>query len=463
MKSGTHDALANVIDLLLDAVCVVDAEGRFIYVSAACERVFGYKPEELIGRAMIELVVPEDRERTLQAAREIMSGQPKLNFENRYRRKDGQIAHILWSARWSEGDRVRIAVARDITARKRAELLQAALYAISEAAHAAQDLFALFRQIRQIIGELLPIRSFFVALSEQDGERLDFTYSLDENERASAVPETVATLCAQIVRSGQSRLLTAGRLAGELGSGADRPSWLGVPLDAQQGTVGALVLESHVAGPGYSEKDMELLQFVSAQVATAIERKRLYARLAYAAQHDELTGLASRTLLFDRLNTALARARRSGERLALFYLDLDEFKRINDSLGHATGDLLLQETARRLKLAVRDTDTAARVGGDEFVVLLENLRLPEHARRMAEKIHDLLSRPVSLNGGGQTLEIVPSIGVALYPDDGETAAGLLKHADDAMYTVKVQRARRMASRRTAVAAAEGTSERSENG
>jgi diguanylate cyclase (GGDEF)-like protein/PAS domain S-box-containing protein len=109
------------IDLLLDAICVVDAEGRFVFVSAASERIFGYRPEEMIGKQMIEMVVPEDRARTLSAASQIMSGHEQLNFENRYLRKDGKVVHILWSARWSEDDRLRIAVARDVTKLKQSE------------------------------------------------------------------------------------------------------------------------------------------------------------------------------------------------------------------------------------------------------------------------------------------------------------------------------------------------------
>ena len=106
---------------MLDAICVVDAEGRFVFVSAAAERIFGYTPDEMIGKAMIEMVVPEDRARTLAAASEIMSGHQQFNFENRYLRKDGQVVHVMWSARWSEKDQVRIAVAHDITQRKQVE------------------------------------------------------------------------------------------------------------------------------------------------------------------------------------------------------------------------------------------------------------------------------------------------------------------------------------------------------
>ena len=140
MEKNGCPPLATVIELLLDAICVVDTEGRYISVSAAFERIFGYTPEEVVGRPMIELVHPEDRERTLQTAQEIMAGHAQPNFQNRYIRKDGRVVHIMWSARWSEADQVRIAVAHEITELKRAEAMQTALLAISESAHTAKDL-----------------------------------------------------------------------------------------------------------------------------------------------------------------------------------------------------------------------------------------------------------------------------------------------------------------------------------
>ncbi|WP_248745122.1 GGDEF domain-containing protein [Pseudomonas sp. MWU12-2037] len=419
MESKTVTPLASFIDLLMDAVCAVDIEGRFVFVSAACERIFGYTQGELIGMPMINLVLPADRERTLMAASEIMGGQPKPYFENRYVRKDGQVVHIMWSARWSEVDQLRIAVARDITERKLAESRQAALYAISEAAHATEDLLALFQRVHQIIGEWLPAENFCVALYDQQRDQLSFPYHIDDRRQ----PHTVDRNCAEIVRSGQPLLLNI--------EGA--PSCLGVPLNSQNGTIGALLVKSS-GGERYTEHDLELLQFVSAQVAAAIERKQLHARLEYMARYDQLTHLPNRAFLHERLKSALVRARSEGALLALLYVDLDKFKQVNDSFGHAVGDLLLQEVARRLQRCVRDTDTVARIGGDEFVILLEHLQLPEHANRVADKVRSLLREPVLWEDCG--LIIVASIGIALYPENGEEAQQLFKHADEAMYGAK---------------------------
>ncbi|BAK76368.1 diguanylate cyclase with PAS and GAF sensors [Pseudogulbenkiania sp. NH8B] len=440
MDTKNGAPLASFIDLLLDAICIVDIEGRFVFVSAACERIFGYTQAELIGKPMIELVLPEDRARTQEAARQIMAGDAKPHFENRYVRKDGQVVHIMWSARWSEADQVRVAVARDITERKRAESLQTALYAISEAAHGAEDLLALFQHIRQVVGNLLPAQKFSVALYDAGQERLSFPYHVDAGNH-SPVPRNPATtlLCEEVIRTGQPLLLTpetADALPPPLRAAVstDAACWLAVPLNSFKGIIGALVLKSYADGVRYTEKDKELLQFVSAQIATAIERKQLHARLQQMAQYDELTSLPNRRLLYGRLKAALARARREQGRLSLLYLDLDKFKQVNDSFGHATGDLLLQEVARRLRQCVRESDTVARIGGDEFVVLLESIALPEHAWLVAEKIRSALDHPLNLDG--RHLRILPSIGVALFPEHGDEEQQLLKHADDAMYRAK---------------------------
>jgi PAS domain S-box-containing protein len=120
MKSTIGAAQADVLALLLDAICVVDTRGCFVSVTGACERIFGYTPEEMIGKQMLELVFHEDREKTLAAVDHIMAGQLQRHFENRYVRKDGSLVHIMWSARWSEAGQVRVAVARDVTERDHA-------------------------------------------------------------------------------------------------------------------------------------------------------------------------------------------------------------------------------------------------------------------------------------------------------------------------------------------------------
>jgi diguanylate cyclase (GGDEF)-like protein len=166
----------------------------------------------------------------------------------------------------------------------------------------------------------------------------------------------------------------------------------------------------------------------------AIERKQSEERLAYLAQYDHLTGLANRALFRDRLNQALARAERNNQSMALMFLDLDHFKSINDTLGHDAGDQLLKEVAKRLKSCVRKTDTVARIGGDEFTVILEGIASNQDPIIVAQKIIDKLSTPFI--AAGQEVFSGISVGITVYPDDGETARELLKYADRAMYRAK---------------------------
>lgn len=428
------------MDLLLDAVCVVDTEGRFTFISAAGERIFGYLPEEMVGRPMIDFVFHEDRARTLQVVDEILDGHLLPYFENRYVRKDGQVVHIMWSARWSETDQVRVAVARDITERKRAESLQAALYAISDAAHAAEDLVALLQSIHRILGELLPAANFFVALYDKDKDELTFPYHVDECGEAPE-PQKLdpTTRIAEVIRSGQVLLVPANCGQGLVGrnpsdTGRDSSNWLGVPLCAKRGVIGVLVVQSDCAETPYTNKDIELLQFAAGQITPVIERKQMEAWLQYIAQHDPLTGLPNRELFHDRLQTALRLAERNQTRLAVLYLDLDKFKEVNDTLGHHVGDLLLQEAARRLRQCVRSSDTIGRVGGDEFLVLLNGISLREQVLSIAEEIRISLDRPFLL--AAHPVHISLSIGVALYPEHGDDHMQLIRHADEAMYDAK---------------------------
>ncbi len=164
------------------------------------------------------------------------------------------------------------------------------------------------------------------------------------------------------------------------------------------------------------------------------ERKAYSARLQYLAHHDNLTGLANRTLLLDRLRQAIARAERSGQSLSLMFVDLDRFKILNDSLGHAAGDALLKEVASRLQGCIRRGDTAARLGGDEFVILLEQLHGERDASATARKLLKTLERPINIEG--QEFFVTGSIGVSLYPADGQNPDALLRSANAAMHRSK---------------------------
>lgn len=173
----------------------------------------------------------------------------------------------------------------------------------------------------------------------------------------------------------------------------------------------------------------------------AMERQKVFNELEKArslehrlAYYDPLTALPNRRLFYDRLHQAITQAKRDRQSLAMLFMDLDGFKRINDSMGHSTGDLLLQEAARRLKSCIREGDTLARLGGDEFIVIVNAVSKLYDAVKVAKKIIKTMAKPFVLNG--YEFVVTTSIGISLYPSDGQDSEALLKNADIAMYRAK---------------------------
>lgn len=164
------------------------------------------------------------------------------------------------------------------------------------------------------------------------------------------------------------------------------------------------------------------------------ERKLAEERVYYLAHYDALTNLPNRMLLRNRMEQGMARARRQKSHMALLFLDLDHFKMVNDSLGHDLGDQLLQEVARRLLGCVRVHDTVSRQGGDEFIILVEDIAEPRTAAQIAEKLSEAISQPFQING--HDLHVTPSVGITVFPGDGEDIDTLIRNADAAMYHAK---------------------------
>jgi two-component system cell cycle response regulator len=177
-------------------------------------------------------------------------------------------------------------------------------------------------------------------------------------------------------------------------------------------------------------------ELLARAIRYSIERKRAEERLTYLAQYDQLTGLVNRTLFRDRLVQAMARSKRLQQPLGLMLLDLDRFKQVNDTMGHDVGDHLLKAVADRLKDCVREVDTVARMGGDEFTIILEGLSREEDITIIARRITESLAEPFLIEKHRASIGV--SIGITMYPSDDHGIDELLRHADAAMYKAKQQ-------------------------
>jgi diguanylate cyclase (GGDEF)-like protein len=211
-------------------------------------------------------------------------------------------------------------------------------------------------------------------------------------------------------------------------------SYMGVPFfDSSQKIIGHLmVMDDKIMGD--KERTLSVLKIFASRAGAELERKRAEDTIKKMAYHDALTGLPNRVLLHDRLQLAVAQVARNKRMLAVMYLDFDRFKIINDTLGHAVGDLLLQEVAHRLKICLREGDTVARLGGDEFTILQPEIKSKDDVSKLAQKLLEVVRQPILINE--HELNITLSIGIAIYPVDGEDIKTLLKNADDALYAAK---------------------------
>lgn len=211
-------------------------------------------------------------------------------------------------------------------------------------------------------------------------------------------------------------------------------SYAGVPFhDSTSKTIGhlAVIDEKPMI---FEQRTLSVLKIFAARLGAELERERTEDTIKQMAYYDALTGLPNRVLLHDRLQLAMIQAVRGKKMLAVLYVDFDRFKIINDTLGHAIGDLLLQEVSQRLKACLREGDTVARLGGDEFIILQPDIKIREDSGMLAQKLLEKTRQPMVLEG--HKLNITLSIGIAIFPADGEEINLLLKNADTALYLAK---------------------------
>lgn len=382
--------------------------------------------------------------------------------------------------RTCELERLNAELQVEIEERQRAEKLQSALFRIAELSTSAPSLDDFYREVHAIVGELLYARNFYIAMISEDGERLEFPYSIDERD-GRRTPRSLGFGLTEYVLTRRRPLLVErediDRMTrdGELISrGALAYCWLGVPLWREDQAVGVIAVQSYSPDVRFTRRDQELLTFVAHHIGISLERKRAQDRLMQAhaeleqrvesrtrelaranrelvaqigerlraeqrlthqARHDALTGLPNRTHLIDCLSEAIEGTQARPHRLfAVLYLDLDRFKLINDSAGHSAGDELLMEAARRIASCVRAGDVVARLGGDEFAVLVHELDNVHFVEDLAGRILDVLGQPWWVAGR----EVFPSasIGIALWHPRYRSGSELLRDADAAMYRAK---------------------------
>lgn len=398
----------SLLESAADGIVIIGTDGRILTVNREGERIFGYPRQELIGQPL-DCLIPE---RFRHQHESYMSGyiaQASTRPMGRGvavmgRRHDGSEVplEISLSPAFIGEERRVIAVVRDVSERVRAEADRHRLVTILDA---TPDVIAIFKEDGSLV-HLNPAGRRLLGIGMLDslkGRTLDelMTPSARQLLHEAALPTT----------------LRQGMWNGEL------------TLRSQDGKE-VPVSQLLIAHDGPQDAPL----YFSTIARDISERKTHEAELLHRATHDSLTGLANRVLFEDRLRQAILNAQRNGHMVAVMFIDLDNFKLVNDTMGHAVGDELLCEIARRLDAQLRKGDTKARLGGDEFAVILENLHRVDEAASIVRELAEVLQRPIRLKG--RDYVVTTSMGISLYPINGINAETLLMQADSAMYEAK---------------------------
>lgn len=367
---------------------------------------------------------------------------------------------------------------KEVTEREKAELQTSVLYAISELTNTAEDMNSFYQNLHKQVAKLLNADNFYVALLTDNDQQVYFPYYVDESGYVARQRRLKKGLTEYVLRTGRSAfidkemrdtLIAKGELVMKDSRGKPAHQWIGSPLHMEGEVFGMLAVQAYSEQHSYTEDAVEILNFVSQHVAVAIERRRSAERLARAnvflekriaerteelveeierrkkieaqlfhdAHHDNLTGLPNRTMFVDRVTEALnAQKRRKKEFFAVLFIDLDKFKNINDTLGHSAGDKFLYEVSQRLTSTIREYDLLARIGGDEFVILLDRIVHLDDAKDVASRIVEEMQKPFRLKN--QEVFSGASVGIATWRDETDTVERLLRDADAAMYQAKSQ-------------------------
>ena len=402
------DRYKRLVETSNDLIWSVDASGRFTFVNdAAARRIYGYSADEMIGKPLVDVMSPAQAARDLALFESIKAGERVFNYRTVHTRKDGGLVHLSFNAV------VDLSPAGEVlgTTGTATDVTDLVRYA-AELERSEERYRLLFENATEPIGVAQDGRIVFFnkAVIEATGyaseeiRAMSFVDLIHPEDRAMVVDRHIRRLRGEVFDA--SYVLRTVRKDGEVRH--MNLSGVSIVWDGRPAT----------------------LNFFSDITA----RVNAEAELEFQAYHDPLTGLPNRALFADRLNLALARARRHQEPIAVLYADLDHLKRVNDTLGHTIGDLLLQQTAARFRSLVREEDTVARFGGDEFVVLLGRVKDGTVAARVAEKLVARMNEPMEV--GGHLLRVTTSVGVASWPSDGDDAETLLKNADNALYQSK---------------------------
>jgi diguanylate cyclase (GGDEF)-like protein/PAS domain S-box-containing protein len=444
--------LRSVIDTIPDFIFYKDRAGRFLGCNKAFQKLVGHGEDELIGRTAADFVPDQKAVFFSEQDQKTMSGGIPLVYEDWMPTAEGHSVYLemvktpLFGAK---GELLGlIGVGRDITERQRNLNQERTRNRIFELLAKGGDLEEVLRHIVHSVESMREGLLCSILLVDDSGKHLllGAAPSLPEayNRVVDGLPIGDGIGCCGTAAFRGERVIAENIYvhpfwapfaeALELARQGGLVSCWSEPIRAGNGKIlGTFAIYQRQSSVP-DEHDIHLIQQAANLASIAIEHKRTEDTIWHQANYDSVTHLPNRRLFHDRLEQEMQKTQRKKQMLALLFIDLDRFKEVNDTLGHDVGDRLLVEAAQRISACVRDSDTVARIGGDEFTVILSELEDAHRVEHIAEHIVETLATPFQL--GEESIYISASLGITLYPGDAEGVEGLIKNADQAMYVAK---------------------------
>lgn len=436
-----------------DMIWSLDNQGKFTYFNKSAEEISGYKLEDWSGKSFEPLVLPADLPRIKEIFLETLTGKSQ-SYEVNVLRENGSVFVLsVNSAPIFESGQVvgSVSFGRDITEQKHLEEelsleieVNTAIADLSRTLLLTSSIDNISSLVLEYAKGLTNSRFGFVGyIDPQTGYLICPTLTRDIWDACQVIDKEIVfkKFCGLWgwVLNNRNPLITNSleddpRSTGIPAGHIPINRFMSVPAMVGETLAGQVSLANSVRN--YTNKDVVVVERLAALYAIAVQRKRAEETIAQLAYHDPLTGLPNRALFNDRLSLAIGYADRNQQKLAIMMMDLDNFKDVNDTLGHNTGDRLLKAVSERMVGFLRKTDTVARVGGDEFVLIFPETTKLEDSVKIADIILLEFKEPFVIDD--HKIIITPSIGIAIFPDDGNDAETLVKNADIAMYHAKEQ-------------------------
>ena len=444
LDSASH--MKGVLNAVNEGVITFDSDLKIIMINRYALNLWGYSREQILGKSLTMLIDKPYSQRIEKYA-EDENLSDKLNMLNKNleikgltKDKNKFPMSLNFVENKTEVSQYFTVAVTDLTSYFKNKQIQSCMLEISNSVRVSTNIKQLYRDIYKNLSLLMPIEEFAISLILEDNLVQEYNYK-SKTRTFESKYEISSSIIEPIIYNKKHLIYCSEEIEylkekNKLDKSFETPnSFIGCPLIISKEIIGVVSVRSFDKKINYTNDELNILKFISDQIALAIDKVKSVEEMHYLAYYDKMTNLPNRILFNDRSKLAFKNAKRNKDKYAVLFLDLDEFKLVNDTMGHNAGDKLLKIIAKKLKNSVREGDTISHWGGDEFTILSKINNIKDN-EILCKRILNEIKKPVKINN--KNIECSVSIGTSIYPTDGENIDDLIQKADMAMYVSKTK-------------------------